>query len=112
MKVHRRKHHVPRQDKRLERHDAARVDSEHDSAVPLEKPQRSNELFGIVASGCNARKIRVALEIVHAVGVQVRPADQLAKRRVATFRTTGDQAQHVAAVHLERCQAGGEVGQP
>ena len=82
----------------------------HDLAIAFEKAQRRDELLDVVVPRRNAGKVGVALQVVHAVRVEVRSADQLAQRRVRTRGIAQDEPQHVPAVDVERFEAGPHVG--
>ena len=71
----------------------------------------AKELLRVVAAGRDAGEVGVALKVIHAVGIQVRSAHELAQRRVSAGRVRHDQPEHVAGVDLERGDALGDVGQ-
>ena len=91
MEIHRRKHHVAREQERFEGDDAARINAEHRSSAAVEHAQRADELVAIVASVDDAREIRIAQKIIHAVGVEIGSAHQFSQYRIRRHRIAEDQ---------------------
>ncbi len=111
VEVDRREHHVARHDERLQRDDAAPVDADDEARRRARRPQRSDELLGVVAAARDAGEVGVALQVVHSVGVEVRSADELAQCRIAAGGIADDEPQHVGDVDVERGDAVRQVRQ-
>jgi len=110
VEVDRGEHHVAGQYERLERDHAASVDAEDGGALAFDEPQRCDELIAVVPPALDAGEIGVAQQVVHAIGVEVRAAHQLAQVRIARLGTE-DQREHVGGVDLERVDVLAQIGQ-
>jgi len=79
--------------------------------VAFEDAEGADQLIGVVAAGGHAGEVGVAQQVVHAVGVEVRTADQLAQYGIRRKRIAQDQREHLLGIDADAVEAGLDLGQ-
>jgi hypothetical protein len=104
VKVEACEHEIARQNEALEGDHAAPIDAQDPHALAFIRAQRRDQLLHIVAPGGDAAEIGVTQEVIHAIGVEVGPADQFAENRILGRSLADDEREHMGGVEIERIE--------